>query len=128
MRDMQLEIPLFGMVKDEHHKTRTLVDAECEINIARHAELFRFIYSIQEEVHRYTVSRMTGAKRKTMKMSSLEKIRGIGPRKAQLISDHFKSFTALKEAPLSELYGIKGISKSDAEAVFNHFNNTTKTP
>lgn len=123
-----IDIPVFGMVKDEHHKTRTLVDDDGEINIARHAELFRFIYSIQEEVHRYTVSKMTGAKRKTMKMSSLEKIRGIGPRKAQLISDHFKSFTALKEAPLSELYEIKGISKSDAEAVFNHFNNTTKTP
>ena len=95
-----------------------------EINIARHAEIFRFIYSIQEEVHRYTVGRMTGAKRKTLKMSSLEKIRGIGPRKAQIISDHFKSFAALKESPLSELYEIKGISKSDEEAVYEHFNNT----
>ncbi len=122
-----IDIPVFGMVKDEHHKTRSVVDGENEINIARHADVFRFIYGLQEEVHRYTVSRMTNAKRKTVRMSSLEQIKGIGPKKAKLISDSFKSFTALKNASLDELYTIKGISKADAEAVFAHFNNKNNT-
>ncbi len=122
-----IDIPVFGMVKDEHHKTRTLVDTDGEINIARHADVFRFIYALQEEVHRYTVGRMTEAKRKTLKMSSLEKIHGIGPKKAKLISDSFKSFAALKNASLAELCEIKGISTADAEAVFAHFNNQDKT-
>ncbi len=123
LRERGYDIPVFGMVKDEHHKTRTLVDEENEINIARHADVFRLIYAIQEEVHRYTVSRMTNAKRKSMKSSALEQIKGIGPAKAAVLSDNFKSFEAIKKATLSELSEIKGISKSDALAVYNHFNN-----
>ena len=58
MGEMGYDIPVFGMVKDEFHKTRTLTDGESEINIARQMDVFRFIYSLQEEVHRYTVGRM----------------------------------------------------------------------
>ena len=126
MAETGFEIPVFGMVKDEHHKTRTLTDDEGEVNIARHADVFRLIYGIQEEVHRYTVSHMTGAKRKTMKTSSLEKIKGIGPAKAKALTDHFKSFTELKKASVAELAEVNGISMKDAEAVYEYFN--TKKP
>lgn len=126
LSERNIDIPVFGMVKDEYHKTRTLVDEENELNIARRADVFRFIYGIQEEVHRYTVSKMTGAKQKTLKTSSLEKISGIGPKKAKLITDHFKSFSALRNAPLDELQKIKGISDKDALSVFNYFSEQKK--
>ena len=115
------DIPVFGMVKDEHHKTRTLVDADGELNIARHADVFRLIYGIQEEVHRYSVSRMTNAKRKTLKTSSLEKIPGIGPAKAKVLMNHFGTLRAIKNASLAELESARGISKADAKAVFEYF-------
>ena len=127
MREKGVEIPVFGMVKDEHHKTRTLTDEENELNIARHPDVFRLIYEIQEEVHRYTVGRMTGAKRKTLKTSSLEKIHGIGPAKSKLLLSHFGSLTALKNATEHEIAEVPGISQTDAENIYNHFRGQTKT-
>ncbi len=115
------DIPVFGMVKDEHHKTRTLTDDENEVNIARHPEIFRMVYEIQEEVHRYTVGRMTNAKRKTLKTSTLEKINGIGKTKAKSLLNHFGSLTAVKSASEEQLAEVKGITKANAESVYNHF-------
>lgn len=121
LRNEGYDIPVFGMVKDEHHKTRTLTDEENELNIARHPDVFRLIYEIQEEVHRYTVGRMTGAKRKTLKTSSLEKIHGIGPAKSKLLLSHFGSLTALKNASEADIAEVNGISKTDAENIYNYF-------
>ncbi|MCR5681934.1 MAG: UvrB/UvrC motif-containing protein, partial [Clostridiales bacterium] len=116
-----VDIPVFGMVKDEHHKTRTLVDEDGEINIARQADVFRLIYGIQEEVHRYSVSRMMGAKRKTVRTSTLEKIRGIGPAKAKALLGAFRSLAALKEADRDAIANVPGISAADAENIYLHF-------
>ena len=124
--EQSLEIPVFGMVKDEHHKTRTLVDEDGEINIARQADVFRLIYGIQEEVHRYSVSRMTNAKRKSLTTSTLEKIRGIGPVKAKALLEAFPSLSELKKASLEDLESVPGISKSDAEAVWNEMQKSEK--
>ncbi len=121
MRDAGLDIPVFGMVKDDHHKTRTLVTDTKEISIARDPELFRFIYRIQEEVHRFTVSKMTDAKRKTMKTSSLEKIKGIGPAKAKRLLLNFKTISALKEADALEIQNVGKVSAADAAAVYEYF-------
>ena len=120
------DIPVFGMVKDEHHKTRTLTDGEQEINIARHADVFRLIYGIQEEVHRYSVGRMTGAKRKTLRHSTLEKIPGIGPTKAKTLLSRFGSLAAVKAADAEELSFTKGITAADARAVYEYFRNNDK--
>ena len=121
LRDADIDIPVFGMVKDDHHKTRTLVTEAEEISIARDPELFRFIYRLQEEVHRFTVSKMTDAKRKTMKTSSLEKIKGIGPAKAKKLLLNFKTVSALKEADVSEIQEKGKVSAADAAAVYEYF-------
>ncbi len=115
------DIPVFGMVKDEHHKTRTLVDEDGELNIARQADVFRLIYGIQEEVHRYSVSRMMGAKRKTVKTSTLEKIRGIGPAKAKALLASFKSLANLRTAGRDEIAAVPGITDADADRVYLYF-------
>jgi len=115
-------VPVFGMVKDEHHKTRTLVSSSGEIDISKHTDVFRFVYSLQEEVHRYTVGRMTKAKRKTMKRSTLENIKGIGPAKAKKLLRHFGSMTAIKKADMSELIKAGGITEKDAENIIAYYN------
>jgi len=121
MAEMGLDIPVFGMVKDEFHKTRTLTDGENEIRIARQMDVFRFIYSLQEEVHRYTVGRMMQAKRKTLKTSTLEKIHGIGPAKAKILLEAMGTLTAIQKAERETLAAIPGISGTDAEKIYAYY-------
>ena len=113
-------IPVFGMVKDEHHKTRTIVTEDKEVSIAKEQAVFVFVYKLQEEVHRFTVSKMDSAKRKTLKRSSLENIDGIGAKKAKLVMNHFKTITRLKEASIEEISSVKGIGAKDAEKIFEY--------
>ncbi len=121
MREMGLEIPVFGMVKDDYHKTRALTTEDCEINIAKENRIFLLIYKIQEEVHRYSVSRMHQSKQKTVKHSSLEKIPGIGEKKAEKLLREFGGLRRLKTASLEEIAAVKGISKKDAETVYSYY-------
>ena len=121
MREMEIDVPVFGMVKDEYHKTRALCTEADEINIAKHKSIFMLIYGIQEEVHRYSVARMTDAKRKTLRHSSLEKIDGIGEKKAALLLKAFGGLEGVKKADFAELSKVKGISQKDAENIVKHF-------
>ena len=121
MAEIGVDIPVFGMVKDEFHKTRTLTDGENEIQIARQMDVFRFIYGLQEEVHRYTVGRMMNAKRKTLKTSTLEQIPGIGPAKAKALLAGMGTLSALQKASVAELSAIDGITNADAERVYTYF-------
>ena len=116
-------VPVFGMVKDEFHKTRTLTDGENEISIAKEQSVFMLIYKIQEEVHRFTVSTMQKAKSKKLTRSSLENIKGIGQKKAAILLAHFKTLTALKNASKDEIAAVKGVSEKDAENIRNYFDN-----
>jgi len=118
---MGIDVPVFGMVKDDFHKTRALCNENEEINIARNQSIFVFLYKLQEEVHRYTVSKMTSAKLKTLKTSSLEKIKGIGEKKAKKLLLAFTSMEELRSAELSQLLEVKGISEKDAHAVYDFF-------
>ncbi len=117
-------IPVAAMVKDDNHRTRALVTENGEVNIARERELYVFLYKLQEEVHRYTVSKMTAAKRKTLRTSSLEKINGIGAAKARKLLAEFGSPGAIKKASVDRIAQVKGISHRDAEAVVAFFGGT----
>ncbi len=121
MRQMNIDIPVFGMVKDDFHKTRALCDEEREISIAREQAVFSLIYRIQEEVHRYSVSKMDGAKRKTLTTSSLEKINGIGKAKAKALLTHFGGLATIKKATVDQLMSVSGVGKKDAENIYEYF-------
>ena len=127
MREAGFDIPVFGMIKDEHHKTRTLVSPTGEVSIVREPEVFRLVYRLQEEVHRFTVSRMTQAKRNTLKHSSLEKIDGIGPAKAKELMRHFGSLNAIKNATSEDLQAVAGISSAIAENIIRFFDKSKKS-
>ena len=119
--EMGIDVAVFGMVKDDYHKTRALCTEREEINIAKHKAVFMLIYGIQEEVHRFTVDKTTNAKRKTLKRSSLEKIDGIGQKKAALLLKAFGGLEGVKKASESELAAVKGISKKDASSIVAYF-------
>lgn len=117
------DIPVFGMVKDEHHKTRSLVSESEEISIARDMLLFQFIYKLQEEVHRFTIGKMKAAKLKSLKTSELEKIHGIGKIKAKSLLLGFGCIDAVAAADKNALMAIEKISESDAENIISYFKN-----
>ncbi len=121
IHSMNLDIPVIGMVKDEHHKTRTLTDGDNEISIAKNQELFNFFYRIQEEVHRFTFSRMDSSRRKSVRGSVLAQIDGIGEARARLLLKHFGSLKAVKNASYDELMKVSGISESVATNIINFF-------
>ncbi len=121
MHELQCDIPVFGMVKDEYHKTRAITDEVSEISIGKETAVFNFIYKVQEEVHRYTYGAMQNAKRKTVKTSALTQIPGIGPSKAKALMTHFKNIQAIKTAGRDELSSVKGINKRDTDTVYMYF-------
>ncbi|MBQ7153539.1 MAG: excinuclease ABC subunit UvrC [Clostridia bacterium] len=120
MQAHHLDIPVFGMVKDDYHKTRALCTEDGEISIAKERDLFVFIYKIQEEVHRFSVSRMKAGKSRTLKHSSLEKIPGIGAAKAAALQKHFKTLQKLREASPEQIAAVGGISQKNAQDVFDY--------
>ena len=122
LRSEGVELPVFGMVKDEYHKTRALCTDTQEINIAKNRAIFTLIYKIQEEVHRFTVGKTTNAKRSTLKHSSLEKIEGIGPAKAKKLLNFFGTLSNIKNAEITDLQKAPGISLADAQRIFLYFN------
>ena len=126
LQEMHEDIPVFGMVKDNYHKTRALCTDSEEISIARENAVYVLLYKLQEEVHRFTISRMQAAKRKTLRTSSLTVIPGIGPAKAKRLLDAFGGAGALREASEEAIAGVDGISARDAKAVYAHFRGTEK--
>ncbi len=121
MEERGLDIPVFGMVKDDFHKTRALCTDLGEISIAKEQAVFVLIYRIQEEVHRFTVSRMTAAKRKTLTHSSLTAIKGIGDAKAKALLSTFGGLSGVKNASVEELGAVKGMTGADARNIFIYF-------
>ena len=115
------EIPVFGMVKDEFHKTRVLTDGEKEINIAKDQTVFILFYKIQEEVHRYSLKRMDTKRRKAVKTSVLQNIKGLGAAKIKNLFEQFKSIDEIEKANEEELVKVKGVTKTDAENIINYF-------
>ena len=117
---MSLEIPVFGMVKDDFHKTRAITDGEREISIAYEAGVYAFIYKLQEEAHRFAVKNSQNSKIKTMTTSTLEKIEGIGPKKARALLSSMP-LAKIKNASEKELSAVRGIGSADAKRIYDYY-------
>lgn len=115
-----VHIPLFGMVKDDHHRTRALVTAEGqEFGISATPAVFALIGRIQEETHRYAIEFHRDRRSKRMKRSALDGIPGIGPAREKALLKHFGTVRAVMEADLPELSAV--LPKAAAQAVYDHF-------
>ena len=122
MREAGYDIPTLGMVKDDKHRTRALVGEDGdEIQILSEQQVYSLIYKIQEEVHRFTISKMMGGKRKAEKTSVLENVSGVGKAKAKALLAAFGGLSAIKQADISELCRIKGITESIAKNIKEYF-------
>ena len=114
------EVAVFGMVKDDFHKTRAITDGEREISIAFEAGVYAFIYKLQEEAHRFAIKHSRSKKEKSLVHSSLEKIEGIGPKKARLLLDAMP-LARIRTAGVKELSDVRGISATDANKIYEYY-------
>lgn len=123
LRELELELPVFGMVKDDRHRTRALVTSEGkEIRIDNNQAVFSLIGSIQEETHRFAITYHRQLRSKRLRYSELDSIPGIGPKRKQELLRQFKSIQAIRQATLPELERL--LPKDAAAAVYAHFQNT----
>lgn len=115
-----LSVPVFGMVKDDRHRTRALVSPDGrEIGISAVPSVFAFIGTIQEETHRFAIEYNRSLRSKRVRKSALDGIAGVGDvRKAALLR-HFKSIKAIKEAEIEELMLI--VPENAARAIYESF-------
>ncbi len=121
LRALNIDLPVAGMVKDDRHRTDKLFFREHMIPIKKEPELYRYIYTIQEEVHRFAIEYHKQIRSKNMMHSILEEIEGIGEKRRNNLLKHFKSIDKIKIANLEELEAVEGMNKKAAETVFKHF-------
>ena len=120
LQELGLVFPVFGMVKDDRHRTRALVTPEGqEIRIDNNQAIFSLIGNIQEETHRFAITYHRQLRSKRLRYSELDGIPGIGPKRKQDLLRQFKSLTAIGQATLPELERI--LPKDAAAAVYHHF-------
>ena len=122
---LDIDVPVYGMVKDDYHKTRALTDGENEISIALEMNVYTFIYNLQEEAHRFAVKNSQKAKTKTLTHSSLEKIDGIGPKKAKALLAAM-TLSEIRHATEEELLAVRGIGECDAKRIVEYFKDAKK--
>jgi len=122
IREMKLDVPVFGMVKDSKHRTRAIAYDGGEIAINSHRAAFTLVSTIQEEVHRFAITYHHKKHQKTSFSSGLLKIEGIGEKKAKALLKHFKTVGAIREASVEELAAVPGISPKNAENIYKYYN------
>ena len=120
LEELGLKMRVFGMVKDDRHRTRALVTPEgLEIAIDTQPPVFALIGNIQEETHRFAITYHRQLRSKRLRYSELDAIPGIGQKRKQELLKQFKSLTAIGQATLAELERL--LPKDAAAAVYQHF-------
>ena len=123
IRQMKLDVPVFGMVKDNKHRTRAIAYDGGEIEINSHRAAFTLVSSIQEEVHRFAITYHHKKHQKSSFSTSLTNINGIGDKKAKALLKHFKTISAIKSSSVDDLLQVKGISEKNAQDIVSYYAN-----
>lgn len=116
-----LSIPLYGMVKDDKHRTRAIAKDGGEIAIHANRQAFTLVSNIQEEVHRFAIGYHRQTHKKKAISSTLISIPGVGPARAKALLKHFQTIGAVSTASQEELEKAPGITKPAAQAIYRFF-------
>ena len=120
LAELNLTFPVFGMVKDDHHKTRALITQEGkEIRIDNQQSIFALIGRIQDETHRFAITYHKKLRSKRLRYSALDKIPGVGPKRKAEILKAFGSLAAIKDAELADLQRV--LPANVANSVYQYF-------
>ena len=121
LAQLNLTIPVCGMVKDDNHRTRGLYYQNEEIIFPPKSEAFRLITRIQDEAHRFAIEYHRELRGKASVHSILDEINGIGPKRRKALMKYFKDIAKIKDASVEELCQVEGITKNVAEEIYHFF-------
>lgn len=123
LREMGINVPLFGMVKDNNHRTRAIATSGAEISISGTKAAFMLVTRIQDEVHRFSITYQRGKHRKQSGEMGITKIKGIGEKKAQKLFTAFKTREEFKKASVEAIAAAAGINTETAQLVYEYVRN-----
>lgn len=121
LKALKIDIPIAGMAKDDKHRTRALIYRERELELKPHRELFAYVGSIQEEVHRFAIEYHRKLRGKNLSKSVLDGIPGIGEKRKMALLTRFGSVDAIKAADVYKLAETPGMNMAAAESVHKYF-------
>ena len=124
LKELNISIPVCGMVKDDKHRTRGLIYEGGEIEIPVNTKAFRLITNMQDEAHRFAINYHKSLRSKNTVKSALDDIPGIGPARRKALLKHFGSLKNIKKATLEELSKVEGMNKKTAEVLYFTLNNS----
>ncbi len=121
--ELGLNIPVCGMVKDDHHRTRGLYYNNKEIDFPANTQAFNMITRLQDEAHRFAIEYHRSLRSKSQIHSVLDDIEGIGPARRKALLAYFKDIDKIRAASIADLEIPHGMNKTAATAVYNFFHN-----
>ena len=117
LESLELDIPVMGMVKDDFHKSRAILYEGEEYELKNYRDLYTFISTLQNEVHRFAISYHKSLRGKTMIKSRLDGIKGIGPKRKKVLMEKYGSIEKIKNADVEELSSLPGMNTNAALSV-----------
>jgi excinuclease ABC subunit C len=121
LSELNLNIAVCGMVKDDNHRTRGLYYNNEELPIDKSSELFKLITRIQDETHRFAIEYHRSLRQKKQVHSILDDINGIGPKRRRALMKYFQSLEAIRTAEVEEIMKVPSMNRQSAEEVYNFF-------
>lgn len=121
LTNLNLYVPVCGMVKDDRHRTRALMYNGEEIELPYTSEGFKLLTRMQDEVHRFAIEYHRKLREKKQVHSILDDISGIGSVRRKALMKHFGDINAIRRAEVKELQQVDGMNIKSAEAVYNFF-------
>ncbi|HOQ17233.1 MAG TPA: excinuclease ABC subunit UvrC [Defluviitaleaceae bacterium] len=126
LEELNIDIPVCGMVKDDRHRTRGLYYHDEEITFPSSSEAFKLISRIQDEAHRFAIEYHRKLRSKAQIQSVLDEIPGVGPKRKRILLEHFKSVANIKAASLEDIKKLEGIPDWVAENIYDFFHANTR--
>jgi excinuclease ABC subunit C len=128
MDSLGLDIPVCGMVKDDHHRTRGLYYKDQELTFRKGSEAMHMITALQDETHRFAITYHKLLRSKEQTHSILDDIPGIGPKRRRALLLNFETVEALKAATIEDLTALPEMNQRSAEAVYGFFHPNEQKP
>ena len=121
LKDLKMDIPVCGMVKDDNHRTRGLYYNNDEIYFPKRSEAFQLVTRIQDEAHRFAIEYHRSLRAKGQVSSVLDEIKGVGPKRRKALMKHFKQIQNIKEATEDEIMQVPGMTRKAAKEIYSFF-------
>lgn len=121
LAELEIQIPVCGMVKDDNHRTRGLYFNNQELPIDTHSEGFKLITRIQDEAHRFAITYHRSLRSKAQVHSVLDEIPGVGPNRRKALMKYFRSIEELRAADTEQIAQVPGISANVAKEIYQFF-------